>query len=61
MLRSDNESECTLENFNNLYEEAGIKHHLAAPYSSQHYGVSERKNRIVMEMTQCLLYEKNIS
>jgi transposase InsO family protein len=61
MLRSDNESQCTLVKFNKLYEEAGIKHHLASPYSSQHYGVGERKYMTVMEMAQCLLYEKNIS
>lgn len=45
MLRLDNGSEYTSEKFNKLRDEAGITHQLTSPYSSQDYGVNERKNR----------------
>jgi len=39
---------------------AGIKHQFTTPYTPQHNGVVERKNRIVMEMTRCLLHDKGL-
>ncbi|XP_049369398.1 uncharacterized protein LOC125834277 [Solanum verrucosum] len=40
--------------------EAGIEHQLTVPYSLQQNGVSERKNRTIMEMSRYLLHEKNL-
>ena len=33
---------------------------MIAPYSLQQNGVSERKNRTVMEMARCMLFEKKL-
>ena len=59
-LRSDNGKEYTSKQFNHFCEEAGIEHQLTAPYTPQQNGVSERKNRTIMEMTRCLMFEKNL-
>ena len=60
VIRSDNGTEYTSQRFNSFCEEAGIEHQLTIPYSPQKNGVSERKNRTIMEMTRCLLHEKNL-
>jgi len=59
-LRSDNGKEYTSAEFNLFCEEAGITHQLTAPYTPEQNGVSERKNRYVMEMTRCMLHEKEL-
>ncbi|KAK9122098.1 hypothetical protein Syun_019715 [Stephania yunnanensis] len=59
-LRSDNGKEYTSNQFNTYCEEAGIEHQLTAPYTPQRNGVSERKNRIIMEMARCMLHEKSL-
>ena len=61
VIRSDNGTEYTSEKLNRFCEDAGIEHQLTAPYSPQQNGVVERKNRTVMEMTRCLLYDKGLS
>ena len=60
ILRSDNGKEYTLKNFNAFCKEAGIKHQLTAPYTLQQNGVSERRNKYILEMTICMLHEKNL-
>ena len=60
VIRSDNGSEYTCEKFNKFYEHVGIEHQLTTPYSPQQNGTSERKNRMVMEMTRCLLHVKEL-
>ena len=59
-IRSDNGKEYTNEIFDKFCEEAGIEHQLTTPYSPQQNGVSERKNRSIMEMTRCMLHEKEL-
>ena len=59
-LRSNNGKEYTFEQFNMFCNEAGIEHHLTAPYTPQHNGVSERRNGHIMDMTRCMLHEKNL-
>ncbi|XP_022764214.1 uncharacterized protein LOC111309412 [Durio zibethinus] len=39
----------------------GIEHQLTATYTPQQNGVNERKNRTIMEMARCMLFEKNLS
>jgi hypothetical protein len=58
--RTDNRGEYILKEFNAFCLEAGIVHQLTVPYSPQHNGVSERKNRTVMEMSRCILFEKKL-
>lgn len=59
-LRSDNGKEYTSEAFNRYCAEAGIHHQLTAPYTPQQNGVSERRNRFILEMARCMLHEKNL-
>ena len=59
-IRSDNGKEYTNDTFDKLCEEVGIKHQLTTPYTPQQNCVSERKNRMIMEMTRCMLYEKEM-
>lgn len=60
VLKSDNGKEYTSEEFNLFCEESGIEHQLTAPYTPQQNGVSERRNRYILEMTRCMLHEKNL-
>jgi transposase InsO family protein len=60
VIRSDNGTEYTCEQFNKFCEDAGIEHQLTAPYSPQQDGTAERKNRTIMEMARCLLHEKEL-
>nr|KYP56919.1 Retrovirus-related Pol polyprotein from transposon TNT 1-94 [Cajanus cajan] len=41
-------------------EESCIEHQLTTPYTPQQNGVSERKNRTIMEMVRCMLHEKGL-
>ena len=38
----------------------GIVHQLTTPYNPQQNGVVEEKNKTILEMTRCLLHEKNL-
>ena len=49
-IRLDNGKEYTSETFNKFCEEAGVEHQLTAPYTPQQNGVSEKRNRFIMEM-----------
>ena len=60
MIRSDNETEYIADKFAKFCEVAGIEHQLTATYTPQQNGVSERKNRTIMEMARCLLFEKEM-
>ena len=59
-LRTDNGTEYTSEKFEAFCTQEGINHQLTVVYSPQQNGVSERKNRTVMEMARCMLFEKNL-
>ena len=60
ILRFDNGKEYTSENVNAFCEEGGIEHQLTTPYTPQQNGVSERRNKYILEMTKCMLHEKNL-
>ncbi|KAL9444243.1 hypothetical protein AB3S75_017429 [Citrus x aurantiifolia] len=60
VIRSDNGTEYTANKFAKFCEAAGIEHQLTATYTPQQNGVSERKNRTIMEMARCLLFEKEM-
>ncbi|KAG8479167.1 hypothetical protein CXB51_029021 [Gossypium anomalum] len=59
-VRSDNGTEYTSSGFNIFCDEAGIRHQLTNTYTPQQNGVSERKNRSLINMARCLLFEKNL-
>ncbi|KAA3467396.1 Retrovirus-related Pol polyprotein from transposon TNT 1-94 [Gossypium australe] len=52
-LRSKNGIEYTSK-------ESRIKHQLTNTYTPQQNGVSERKNRTLMDMARCLMFERNL-
>lgn len=60
VIRTDNGTEYTSEKFNKFCNEAGIEHQLTAPYTPRQNGVVERKHRMAIEMTRCLLHVKGL-
>ncbi|CAN0856784.1 Retrovirus-related Pol polyprotein from transposon TNT 1-94 [Linum grandiflorum] len=60
VLRSDRGTEYTSNKFEKFCADAGIEQQTTVRYTPQQNGVSERKNRTVMEMARCMLAEKNL-
>lgn len=54
----DNGTEFLSNRFEDLLQKSGILHQLSVPYSPQKTGVCERKNRAVLNMARCMLFEK---
>ncbi|XP_016725652.1 uncharacterized protein [Gossypium hirsutum] len=59
-LRFDNGTEYTSSGIHLFYDEAGIKHQLTNTYTLQKNGVSERKNKSLLDMARCLIFERNL-
>ncbi|KAG8472606.1 hypothetical protein CXB51_034394 [Gossypium anomalum] len=59
-IRSDNGSEYISAQFQAICARAGIKHQLTNVYTPQQNGVSERKNKSLLDMASCMLFEKNL-
>ena len=59
-LRSGNGKEYTSTQFNMFCEEPGIEHQVTTPYTPQQNGVSERRNKYVMEMAICMLHDNDM-
>ncbi|KAJ9566257.1 LOW QUALITY PROTEIN: hypothetical protein OSB04_002223 [Centaurea solstitialis] len=51
VLRTDRGGEFNSQDFKDLCEDHGMIRHLTAPYTPQQYGVVERRNRTLLEMT----------
>jgi transposase InsO family protein len=60
ILRSDGGGEYTSTAFTNFCTSEGIMHEITAPYTPQHNGLCERRNRTIMDMTRCMLKEKQL-
>ncbi|RZC09022.1 Retrovirus-related Pol polyprotein from transposon RE1 [Glycine soja] len=60
VLRSDRGKEYTSREFERFCEDEDIERQLIVAYSPQQNGVSERKNRTVMEMARLMLKEKGL-
>ena len=60
IFRSDNGTEFINQNFTNFTNLKGIIHQTSCVYTSQQNGVSERKNRHILEMTRTLLFQNNV-
>ncbi|XP_076936014.1 uncharacterized protein LOC143602945 [Bidens hawaiensis] len=60
-LRSDRGGEFIAQDFMKFCEVECIRRDLNAPYTPEQNGVSERKNRTVVEMATSMLHEKNFS
>ncbi|KAL4341003.1 hypothetical protein GQ457_08G035090 [Hibiscus cannabinus] len=60
VLRTDNGGEYVSNEFNDFCRDSGILHQLTVPRTPQQNGVCERRNRTVLEMARCMLFEKHI-
>jgi transposase InsO family protein len=60
VVRSDNGTKYTSNKFARFCHDVGIEHRYTTPYTPQQNGVSELKNRTIMEMVRCLLFEKDL-
>ena len=60
VLRSDNGGEYTSNNFTKFCAEMGISHKFTVPYCPQQNGVSERKNRTIMEKARSMLHQAKL-
>jgi hypothetical protein len=60
VLRSNNGGEYTSRDFSDFYKEAGIKRELIVPYNPQHNGVTERKNRSIVEVAKATIHDQDL-
>jgi transposase InsO family protein len=60
-IRSDNGSEFKNTQVEDYLDQEGIKHEYLAPYTPQQNGVSERKNRTLIESARTMLDEYKTS
>ena len=60
-IRSDRGNEYTSKEFNKFREDEGVHYQLTVVYGPEQNGVSERKNRTVMETVRAMLMDKGLS
>ena len=60
MIRFDNGTKYTSDKFVKFCQDVRIKHQYTVLYTPQQNGVSERKNRIIIKMARCVLFEKDL-
>ncbi|CAJ2635289.1 unnamed protein product [Trifolium pratense] len=60
ILRTDGGGEYTSNEFKQFLADQGIEHEVTAPYTPQHNGLAERRNRTVMNMVRSMLKEKSL-
>lgn len=59
-LRTDRRGEYISLEFSNYCKEQGIRRQLTTPYTPQHNGITERKNRTVMNMVRSMIANKKV-
>jgi len=59
-LRTDGGGEYTSTEFNDFCSSNGINHEVTTPYTPQHNGISERKNRTLVNMIRSMLKQKQM-
>ncbi|CAJ2645977.1 unnamed protein product [Trifolium pratense] len=60
ILRTDGGGEYTSKEFENFCTNQGITHEVTAPYTPQHNGLAERRNRTVLDMARSMIKQKNL-
>jgi hypothetical protein len=60
ILGSDNGGEYTSNEFGSFCRDVEIKRELATPYNPQQNGVSERKNRAIMEAVKTIIHNQDL-
>lgn len=56
-LQSDNGREYVNNEFDDFLKKEGIRRRLTVPYTPQQNGISERKNRTLIEMARCMMHQ----
>jgi transposase InsO family protein len=59
-LRTDNGGEYTSREFSSYCFKRGIKRQFSQPYTPQHNGVTERKNRTLLDIVRCFLLDEDL-
>lgn len=59
-LRTDRGGEFASNEFNEFCSLNGIKKQMTAAYTPQQNGVAKRKNRTILNMVRCMLFEKSL-
>ncbi|CAL9021568.1 unnamed protein product [Prunus brigantina] len=59
-LRSDKGGEYTSTEFSKFCDDMGMERQLTVAHSPQQNGVAERKNRSIVEMAKCMMFEKKM-
>jgi transposase InsO family protein len=59
-FRSDNGTEFVNRNFLEFFKQRGILHQTTCVYTFEQNGVSEWKNRHLLEVTRVLLFQNNV-
>ena len=59
-LRIDNGGEYTSREFESFCKESEINRELTTPYTPQHNGVAERKNRTIMDAVETMIHDQDI-
>lgn len=49
------------QNFEEFCTKEGIFHEVTSPYTLQHNGLAERRNRTILNMARSMLKQKNMS
>ncbi|GAU42845.1 hypothetical protein TSUD_387380 [Trifolium subterraneum] len=60
IFRTDGGGEFTSNEFKQFLVDQGIEHEVTAPYTPQHNGLAERRNRTVLNMVRSMLREKSL-
>ena len=59
-LRSDRGGEFTSREFNIYYEEHGIRRQLFSPFSLEQNGITDGRNKSIVEATRAMLFENDV-
>ena len=60
VLRTDGGGEYVSKEFKEFCESEGLIHEVTPPYTPQHNGTAERRNRTLLNMVRCMLKSKNL-
>ena len=61
ILRTDGGGEYTSKVFEKFCEDNGVVHEVTAPYTPQHNGLADRRNRSLLDMTRSMIKLKKLS
>ena len=59
-LKSDNGGEYTSKEFDGYCRQEGIQRQLTVPYTPEHNGVAERKNRSIVGVARAMLHDQSL-